>query len=143
MSSGRPLRLTPIEAITAEDLARLAWDGVPEDQHLEYKRDLWATTRDGSKELLKDVSAFVNADGGDLIVGIGEREDAPHELVGVDVDDRDEILRGLLSKLAVGLEPSVSNLRARWIPLDNGQQALLLRVPSRRSAVMGSRDPGF
>ena len=132
----RPARLPreiPIQAIDAADLAHLAQLGVPEGQQLEYKRELWAKSRDGCREMLKDISAFANAEGGDLIVGIEEADGGPHALLGLAVDKPDELLRGLQDQLSTGVEPPISGVRIRWVPIADDRLVLLVRVPSSLS----------
>ena len=134
--SDRPARLPreiPIEEVDGADLKHLIDIGIPEGQHLEYKRELWAKSRDGCREMIKDISAFANADGGDLIVGIEEREGELHALLGIAIQNPDEVLRGIQDRLLSGLEPPVSGVRMRWITIGGDCLVLFIRVPSSPS----------
>ncbi|NHO34338.1 AlbA family DNA-binding domain-containing protein [Acetobacter fallax] len=76
-----------LNEITIAELQSLIDNQIPESRRLEYKRDLWPRNKEGNKEFLKDISAFANSQGGDLIVGIEEVEGQPNALVGVEVND--------------------------------------------------------
>jgi hypothetical protein len=82
----------PLKTITAEDILSLLENQVPEGRDLDYKRDnpfpsqtqdtispeLEAAKKKGKDpkyDLLTDISAFANSNGGDIIYGIGEDED--------------------------------------------------------------------
>ena len=59
-----------IAQIDAGEIKALVNNRVPEDQHLDYKQVPWEGT-DAGRELLHDVTAMANAEGGYLVVGLG------------------------------------------------------------------------
>jgi len=122
-----------LNEITIADLQALIENQAPESRRLEYKRDLWTRNKDGNKEFLKDISAFANSQGGDLIVGIEETEGRPNALVGVDVNDTGAETLALEERLQSGLEPRLSGVRPLWLTLGNGKHILLIRVPDSLS----------
>lgn len=67
---------TILEAVQ-EDIQRLIAERVQECPHLDFKRDL-PTAWDASAkhEWLKDVTAFANSGGGDVIYGVDENDSA-------------------------------------------------------------------
>ncbi|WP_339078193.1 ATP-binding protein (plasmid) [Acetobacter sp. AC2005] len=122
-----------LNEITLADLQALIDNQAPESRRLEYKRDLWPRNKDGNKEFLKDISAFANSQGGDLIVGIEEVEGQPNALVGIEVDDTGAETLVLEERLQSGLEPRLSGVRPRWLTLENGKHILIIRVPDSLS----------
>src|SRR4051812_32108328 len=56
--------------LSLDDFRALIENRVPEGPNLEYKRTVYGTNDDARRELLKDISALANADGGYLIIGI-------------------------------------------------------------------------
>lgn len=60
----------PIDQITEAEVAAFVANRTPEDQWLDFKGAPWARTPLGTFELLHDVSALANAEGGYLFVGI-------------------------------------------------------------------------
>ena len=64
----------PTRDITIGELRQLVEDNVAEDSHLDFKREGYSQTPSGTKELLKDITAFANADGGYIILGVEENE---------------------------------------------------------------------
>jgi predicted HTH transcriptional regulator len=76
---------------TREDLERLVKDGVKESLTLDYKQSLALSKEDRKKdELCKDVTAFANSAGGQLIFGIEEDKQVP---IGVDDGAAPEITK--------------------------------------------------
>jgi hypothetical protein len=55
-------------------LRSLCQQACPEAQTLEFKAELPERSDRGKAEFLKDVCALANADGGDLVYGIAERD---------------------------------------------------------------------
>lgn len=67
------------EAITSEVLDQLVKNKVREDLHLDYKHGKLLENTDAAQELRRHVSGFANAEGGVLIIGIGEEEDSDNK----------------------------------------------------------------
>jgi schlafen family protein len=112
---------------TLADVQGLIRDGVREDKAIEYKREI---PRDRT-ELLKDVSAFANTSGGNLIFGVEEEKGVPTRIVGLSLADADaEVLR-LLQIIQTGLQPPLvlSSLDFKFVPLSGGTQVIVLRIP--------------
>lgn len=68
---------------TEAEIEALHADGVRESLHLEYKASGAVDKADNSKklEMARDVSAFANADGGQIIYGMTEKD---HDPTGLD-----------------------------------------------------------
>ena len=82
---------------------------------LEFKRETYGNADADKKELLKDISAFANTLGGDLFIGIEEKNGVASALTplsGIDIDT--EILR-LSSILRDGIEPTLIGMQIRRI----------------------------
>jgi hypothetical protein len=84
------------EQITPDDITKMAADGVYENQFLEFKRDLpgergrpdpWSTGGDftayARDQLLREVIAFANAQGGTVILGIDETPEDPPRVAAI------------------------------------------------------------
>ena len=64
--------LSTLDQITEAALRKLCDDRCPESNSLDFKRELPGNSDKDKQELLKDVCALANADGGDLVYGIEE-----------------------------------------------------------------------
>lgn len=131
-----------INRLAESDLQGLIADGVPEGHQLEYKRELWPETGDGQKEYLNDLAAFANASGGDLVIGMAEKDSVATDLVGLDVVSPQALQTALENRSRNRIEPPVQGIRMRWIVLANGRQALVIRVPSSLSGPHRDRQSG-
>jgi predicted HTH transcriptional regulator len=69
-----------IADITQNDLENLIRSEVPEDQTIEYKRDLNISSEEARREFFRDISSFANASGGDIIFGIRAVNGKPQAL---------------------------------------------------------------
>jgi hypothetical protein len=125
-----------IEDITADDIGSLVENQVPEDRTLDYKRQLPEATDRGHKDFAKDVAAFANAAGGDLIYGIdetrgddGQPTGLPAALEGLVALNLDSEERRLTQIILNGVSPRVHGVRFRSVPLPNDRYALVIRVP--------------
>src|SRR6266513_466778 len=85
-------------------------------------------------ELLKDVSAFANAEGGHLFIGIKEPtrdNDGAAFLVGI--DSGEQVATQIEQRCAACIDPRIPGLLARAIPLENGKSAVVVHVPTSPS----------
>lgn len=64
-----------LQAINRADLESLIENAVRENTTLDYKQELPGYNDEEKKEFLRDVLAFANTAGGDIIFGISERRD--------------------------------------------------------------------
>jgi hypothetical protein len=120
---------TDFENLSEPDLQELVATQVPEGLRIEYKREPYGNADADRREALKDVSAFANAHGGHLVIGIDARDGIPIAVQGVQgLNADDEILR-MEQLIRSGIEPRIVNVRSKAIRLANGNTALVLRIP--------------
>jgi hypothetical protein len=120
-----------IEQITKDELQALVDNGVLERKTLEYKQALPSNSDKDKKEFLADVSSFANASGGDLIFGITENKKtgAPKSLDGLNIENPDQEILRLENMIRDGIDPRISSISTRSVPIDNSKVALIVRVP--------------
>ena len=117
-----------INEITESDLSTLISNKVGESHTLDFKRDTPGHDSAARHEFCADVCAFANTSGGDLLFGMDEDDDGiARSIVPSTSNPDDEQLR--LQDLALnGLEPRVTGIHVRAIPVTGGH-ALIVRVP--------------
>ena len=81
-----------------------------------------------AKEFLKDISSFANTAGGHLIIGVDEVTGIPTAINAIR-DDPDHDLQRLENLARDGIEPHISGLRIKALPLNDGGYVLILRIP--------------
>src|ERR1700722_364379 len=116
------------ENISESELIKQISAGVPEGVFVDYKRDMYGRSDADAKEFLKDVSSFANTSGGHLIIGLDEIAGVPSEITSLK-GDSDEDLQRLENLARDGIEPRISGLRMRAVPIGNGGYVIVLRVP--------------
>jgi hypothetical protein len=125
-----------IDSITKDDIESLISNKIPESRTLEYKEILPGNSNDDKKEFLKDVSAFANASGGDIIYGISEQRDSkgkatglPAEAKGLSSINADAEKLRLENILRDSLDPRIIGLRVDSISGFSDGPIIIIRVP--------------
>lgn len=118
-----------IEQIDETLIQQLCADNRPESQTLEFKRELPAKTPDGRAELAKDVCALANADGGDIIYGVGDANACASKPIPITGEPSDAAKRRIQEILEARIEPRVLGLQLHHFDLGTGY-GLAVRVPA-------------
>ena len=107
---------------------------ISEKLHIDYKRQLTTPlNKEAKREFLKDVTAFANAQGGHIIIGVLEPDDnlaIRDQLVGI--DDAEQLAQTLERLTIACIDPKISGLRIVPIALRNS--------PETRSVFRGCGD---
>ncbi len=119
--------------ITLADIRQLIDLSVLESMTIEYKEKLNINTDNDKKELLKDLSAFANEDGGDLIIGIKEDKGIPTEIIGVRINDIDAATGSLTNLILDGIEPRI-NFEIHYIQYNEQNYVLIFRITKNYNA---------
>ena len=124
------------EAINKTDIEALILNEVAESRTLEYKEKLPGNSDDEKKEFLKDVSAFANTSGGDILYGISEQRDSngkttglPDQTKGLSSINSDTEIRRLDSILQDGIEPRIPGAQIKAVDGFADGAAIVVRVP--------------
>jgi hypothetical protein len=118
-------------------LQELVAAGISESRSLEFKSehyDLDAPSPPRKEhqldELLKDVSALANTDGGDLLIGIDAEGGIAKSIPGISLKEAevDAVSQRIQAILTTGLEPSLRVDIGR-VAIDDERRVLIIRVP--------------
>jgi hypothetical protein len=124
----------PLSEIEESHLAGLVSGKVPEGKTIEYKSDLPGGSDTDKKEFLKDVSAFANTDGGDIIYGVTTADGQLLGFTGIGDDAvPDEIILRLENLARDGIAPRLPRLEMRAVE-GFGVTMLVVRVHKSWSA---------
>src|ERR1700686_909156 len=118
----------PFDQIDQAQLRRLVDARAAETRDIEYKQASYGNADADTAEFLADISSFANTAGGDLIIGMTAAQGVPTGFAPFAGDHDPEILR-LENMARTGLQPRTSNLRIKAVPLRQGGNALVARVP--------------
>jgi predicted HTH transcriptional regulator len=128
------LLLQKLEDIDADFLRQLCDDKCPESASLDFKRELPRSSKKeeedkDKQELLKDVCAFANTDGGDLVYGISDKDGAAEKVMPIVDEAADAAERRLRQVLDAGIEPRIQGIRFQRVEIDTSY-VLIVRVPA-------------
>lgn len=118
---------------TKAKLIALHTSNTKESLHLEYKASGAIDKQNDAKkvEMARDVSAFANADGGQIVYGMTEKDHEPAGLdQGVDAKAYPEIW--FEQVLQQHITPTISGLRIRHVPLTKQLVAVVIDVPATK-----------
>jgi hypothetical protein len=124
-----PVDRLDFDNLREDDLSDLVASQVPEGLRIDYKKDLYGNADADKREFLKDVSAFANAFGGHLIIGVEEQNGLPISVAGVSNVNADDVILRFEQVIRTGIEPRIQGLRVRAVPLVNGAYCFVLRIP--------------
>jgi hypothetical protein len=118
----------PTREITADEVRQLVTDHIAEDVNLDYKEKAYDPRDPNSgAELLKDVSAFANADGGYLVIGVRD-DGAGCAAEFVNVPNAESARQSMISRCLEKIEPRLNGLDVRCFDVD-GNFVLIVHVP--------------
>lgn len=104
---------------------------VPECLYLDYKISLSGSSdKDAKREFLKDVTAFANAGGGQLLLGVKEPADdlsVDDQLIGV--EGAEALAQDLERLCSASIDPRIPGLCFFRVPLSNERGCLIVHVP--------------
>ena len=125
-----------IKDIDKKAINELVTSKRPEDKTIEYKLELPRKGNDGAEKFLRDVSAFANASGGDIIYGIKESSNAsgiPEDAIGLKGVTGDAEQRRLQDIVRTGLAPPLT-VHTKTIPKFPEGPVIVFRIPPSFSA---------
>jgi hypothetical protein len=117
--------------IDPDRIRTLVSNRAPETQHLEFKQEWWSDKQDkktgfvkvpAAEELASDVAAFLNAEGGDILLGITDREGRAAGWFPADKINYMGRQQDLLDALSERLEPreAAGNVVVHDVVVDDG-----------------------
>jgi hypothetical protein len=117
---------------TEAELNALHTGIVKESLHLEYKASEAVDKKNNERkiEMARDVSAFANADGGQIVYGMKENKD--HEPDGLDagLDPREYPEIWFEHVLQQHATPLLTKAKTRHVPLASGRVAVVIDIPA-------------
>jgi len=119
----------PTEEIKKEDLITLIENKVAENLYIEYKTELNIGTDSEKKEFLADISSFANSQGGYIIYGISEEQGYPNELIGIKIDNIDEIKLKLENIIRDGIKPRIQGIKIQEVIIDDEKMCIIIYIP--------------
>jgi hypothetical protein len=109
------------------DFERLISDGIQESLTLEYKASA-ALSREQRNEICKDVSAFANSAGGQIVYGIIEKDGMPLRVD--DGVDTTAITKEWIEQIIdSNVQPRIDGLRIHAVPLGSARSAYAITIP--------------
>lgn len=119
------------EAWTETRINQMIADGIEESLHLDYKAAGALAKRPEKKcEIVKDVTAFANSDGGVIIYGVREHASASQKHLPSHIDPirRTEISKEWLEHVIANAAPRIAGVKINPIPNQGNSETCLYAV---------------
>lgn len=117
------------DTINIDDINLLKENGVSEGKTIDYKEEIHLSSREERKEFAADITSFSNSSGGHLVFGIRESEGMVEEVLGIFIDNVDNMMLQIENILRDMVEPRISNIQMKVIPVDDNNNILLIFIP--------------
>lgn len=124
----------PIDQISEDEILEIIRTKIVEDQWLDFKAETWPRTTEGDFELLHDITAFANAEGGYLFVGITTRKRQGRDVAtGIkDVSESTGLVQRIRSRCQESVDPPIRGLdvQSKTVQRSDGPVDIVgIRVP--------------
>lgn len=104
---------------------------IKENMYLDYKANMSSVEKGKThKEFLKDVTAFANANGGNILIGVKEPSNnmtIEEQMIGI--ENANEWSQDLERLTVTSIDPRISGLKIKPIPLSNGKSVIAIHIP--------------
>lgn len=122
-------RIYDFDSINEDYIQKLVTNGIGEGYELEFKRTYPSQSEQDKSEFLKDVTAFANSFGGDLIYGIMDIEGTASSCLPITDISHDSLKQRLESIIRSGVEPKIIGLQMKEVSCVAGGYLLFIRIP--------------
>lgn len=120
--------LTDLSKIDEVYLQELCDSSTPESDTLDFKKVPPLKGTAGNQEFVKDVCAFANGSGGDIVLGVEEQKSLALALAPISGESADALKRRLLQVLDAGAEPRIHGIQFKDVAVPGGF-IMVVRVP--------------
>jgi Schlafen, AlbA_2 len=117
----------PTQSIDIAEIIKLVEDKIAENANVDFKSKQYEKGPKGLHELLKDITAFANATGGYLIIGIAE-DDKNRASTFEHIENAEAVRESIIARCLEKIEPRMTSLDIKLFKVD-GKDILIVKIP--------------
>src|SRR3990172_2747247 len=102
--------------------------GKEEGKFLEFKSDIKIDTTEEKKEFLADVSSFNNANGGDLILGVIEKDSIAESINGISIENTDKFKQRIENLVRDSIAPNIPPIKFQVVRLSSVKYIVVISL---------------
>lgn len=102
--------------------------GKEEGRFLEFKSDIKIDTTEEKREFLADISSFSNANGGDLILGVIEKDGIAKSINGISIENTDKFKQRIENLVRDSIAPNIPPIKFQIIRLSSGKYLVVISI---------------
>lgn len=114
--------------LSLDDFRALIDSQIPEGPHLDYKQTAYSGRPQDRREMLRDVTAFANSEGGYLILGM-EEDQYSRASRFVPIDDPQRTAQAINQTCLDGIRDRIEGLEVKAYEISFNQGLIVIRVP--------------
>lgn len=119
--------LPKIEGLSEPEIQEIIL-GKEEGRHIEFKSDVKFDTNDDKKEFLYDLSSFTNASGGDLMLGVIEKNGIAESINGIAIENPDKFKQRIENLVRDCVEPTIPALKFQIVKLSSDRYVVVISI---------------
>lgn len=114
--------------LSLDDFRALVANRIPEGPHLDYKQTAYSGRAQDIREMLRDVIALANANGGYLVMGISE-DGSDRPVAICPIDDYLAKSQGIRNACLDGIQERIDGLEILGFEVEPGKGIIVIHVP--------------
>lgn len=121
-----------VAQLTVDHIKKMVHDNAQEGSEFDFKKTLDLTAPESKRDHMLDVTAFANAEGGTIIVGVKEQEGHPgHAGSWVDLSEKDatKLKQQITSLCGDYIDPSIRGLNVRTERISEAVSIVVVSIP--------------
>lgn len=121
------INLRQIENLSISEIEELIL-GKEEGKFLEFKSDIKLETIEEKKEFLADLSSFVNANGGDLLIGVSAKTGIAERINGISIENFDSFKLRIENLVRDSIEPRIPPIIFQRKEITSGNSLIVITI---------------
>lgn len=119
--------LPKIENLSEKEIEEIII-GKEEGKFLEFKSEIKLNTTEEKRKFLADISSFSNANGGDLLLGVIEKDGIAESINGISIENTDKFKQRIENLIRDSIAPNIPLIKFQIVRLSSGNYLVVISM---------------